>query len=320
MEEERHASVSRPVVESGQEQIGLHRLAFQVEQPLVVRHLPIRTISTGARLRHFAEIGLGRSVADEGLDQKAAIDTFDGVNSQHAHRGIRHHCIVPERSPSRQAPNRSSALPGAAPRRRRRRVERSRGARRIAARLVGIAVTTEVFELVVKAHPVHPLEDGVRLSLADNWPSTALALELVVHQANTAAGGSPGATPIGKSGAVNSTVRNMETFEVEAFNGQANYAVIRLPSRKFPGVVVAGDSLSILVADLRRGLERLRRGELDDGAEEIAGVLDTMETVQRAYERVLAEHAIPLPVPPPVAPGRRPRSRVCHLVNRGGRR
>lgn len=208
MEEERHASVSRPVVESGQEQIGLHRLAFQVEQPLVVRHLPIQTISTGAGLRHFAEIGLGRSVANEGLDQKAAIDTFDGMNAQHTRiAGFDTIASCPSRA--RRGKRRTAVWRYPAPPHDAggRRVERSRGARRVAARLVGIAVTTEVFELVVEAHPVHLLEDGVRLSVADNWPSTALALELVVHRANTASGDSPGATSMDGCGAV-STYRS----------------------------------------------------------------------------------------------------------------
>ena len=91
------------------------------------------------------------------------------------------------------------------------------------------------------------------------------------------------------------TVWDMETIEIETFNGQANYAVVRLPSRKFPGVVVQGDSLSIFVADLRRGLEQLRQGVIDEGINEVAEVLDRLEGVQRSYERVLADHSIPLP-------------------------
>jgi hypothetical protein len=87
----------------------------------------------------------------------------------------------------------------------------------------------------------------------------------------------------------------METIEIEAFNGQVNYAVVRLPSRKFPGVVVQGDSLSIFVADLRRGLEHLRQVVIVEGINEVAEVLDRLEEVQRSYEHVLADHSIPLP-------------------------
>ena len=87
----------------------------------------------------------------------------------------------------------------------------------------------------------------------------------------------------------------MENFEIEAFIGQANYAVIRLPARKFPGVVVQGDSLSVFIADLHRGLEQLRQGLFDDGIDQVADVLDRLQEVQRSYEHVLAEHSIPLP-------------------------
>lgn len=84
-------------------------------------------------------------------------------------------------------------------------------------------------------------------------------------------------------------------IEVEALTEQDNYAVIRLPARTFPGVVVQGDSLSILTADVRRGLDRLRSGNVPEGVDEVATVLQTLEGMQRSYERALAEHSIPLP-------------------------
>ena len=86
----------------------------------------------------------------------------------------------------------------------------------------------------------------------------------------------------------------METFEIEAFTGQANYAVIRPPGEEIPGVVVQGDSLFAFIADLHRGLEQLRQGMIDDGIDEVADVLDRLEEVQRSYEHVLSEHSIPL--------------------------
>lgn len=87
----------------------------------------------------------------------------------------------------------------------------------------------------------------------------------------------------------------METIEIEAFNGEGNYAVVRLPQRRLPGVVVQGDSLSIFVAGLRRGVEQLRQGVIGEGIDEVVDVLDRLEEVQRSYERVLADHTIPLP-------------------------
>jgi hypothetical protein len=91
-----------------------------------------------------------------------------------------------------------------------------------------------------------------------------------------------------------STVWRVETIEVEALTEQHNYAVIRLPERRFPGVVVQGDSLSILVADLRRALDHLRTGNIDDGVGEVASALASLEDVQQSYEDALAAHSIRL--------------------------
>lgn len=68
----------------------------------------------------------------------------------------------------------------------------------------------------------------------------------------------PGSPPDRQLGAV-STVASVKTVEVDALTEQHTYAVIRLPERKFPGVVVQGDCLSTLVADLRRSLDASER-------------------------------------------------------------
>lgn len=92
-----------------------------------------------------------------------------------------------------------------------------------------------------------------------------------------------------------STVASVETLEVDALTEQHNYAVIRLPERKVPGVVVEGDSLSTLVADLRGALDYLREGAIDDGIADVADVLETLEGAKRPCEAALAAHSMSLP-------------------------
>lgn len=92
-----------------------------------------------------------------------------------------------------------------------------------------------------------------------------------------------------------STVCNVPTIHVEAITAQQNYAVIQLPERAFPGVVVQGDSLANLIADLRRGIELLRDGQQDAGLDEISDVLEILEAAQHGYESALAAHSIPRP-------------------------
>jgi hypothetical protein len=87
----------------------------------------------------------------------------------------------------------------------------------------------------------------------------------------------------------------MKTIEVEALTEPHNYAVIRLPTRRFPGVVVQGDTLSTLVATLRRAVNLIEAGATEDGLEEVGEVLETLEAAQGGYEAALEAHAIPKP-------------------------
>jgi hypothetical protein len=41
----------------------------------------------------------------------------------------------------------------------------------------------------------------------------------------------------------------VERIEVDLLTSPGNYAIVRMPGRRFPGVVVQGDSLSILAYD-----------------------------------------------------------------------
>ena len=75
----------------------------------------------------------------------------------------------------------------------------------------------------------------------------------------------------------------------------ANGAVVQLPERKYPGIVVQGDSLSILVSNV----EKLRRNIAKKDEVEIVASLEMIERHLKErlefYENVLAKHGIPLP-------------------------
>jgi hypothetical protein len=74
-----------------------------------------------------------------------------------------------------------------------------------------------------------------------------------------------------------------------------NWSIVQLPERKFPGVVVQGDSLSILVAELASALAALQAGNTVGAEDELAATLDQLSAVKRHYEAVLGEHGIELP-------------------------
>ena len=85
--------------------------------------------------------------------------------------------------------------------------------------------------------------------------------------------------------------------QAEILSNQTNCAVVQLPTRRFPGVVVQGDSLSGLVADLRTASEALGIGDLDEAQGWLAEVIDWLEDAKTTYETTLADRGIELPYP-----------------------
>jgi hypothetical protein len=87
----------------------------------------------------------------------------------------------------------------------------------------------------------------------------------------------------------------MTKAEVEVFSPLGNDVVIRMPGRKFPGVLVQGDSLSVLVR-LATAAQQLS-ARLDD--EELRDItVELSELLMNKllwYEDALAKHGIRLP-------------------------
>ena len=87
----------------------------------------------------------------------------------------------------------------------------------------------------------------------------------------------------------------MERIEAELFTAPGNNAVVRMPGRKYPGVVIQGDSLSILRDDIARMVEACTRGDLDEAREQGASTLSDLDALLDGYCAALREHEIPLP-------------------------
>ena len=89
----------------------------------------------------------------------------------------------------------------------------------------------------------------------------------------------------------------MRELIVELYSEPTNNAVVRIPGRKFPGVLVQGDSLRTLylTADAiwRRAVEQGDSALTD----EALGLRETLSEVLGRYERVLEENQLPFPYP-----------------------
>lgn len=87
----------------------------------------------------------------------------------------------------------------------------------------------------------------------------------------------------------------MERVEAELFTDGGNNAVVRLPLRRFPGVLIQGDSLSILRSEVAEVIEACDQGDLA-GARETAGLLlANLDELLARYTAALDAHKIPRP-------------------------
>lgn len=88
----------------------------------------------------------------------------------------------------------------------------------------------------------------------------------------------------------------MERVEAELFTDGGNDAVVRLPGRNFPGVLIQGDdTLSTLQADVAELVELCAAGDLEE-ARQVASLLHAdLGTMLVRYTEALEAHGISWP-------------------------
>lgn len=82
---------------------------------------------------------------------------------------------------------------------------------------------------------------------------------------------------------------------VELLSRPVNFAVVQLPERKFPGVVVQGDTLNELVRQFERMSELLITKQVEELAAEIDELREQFSGGLAHYESVCAGRGIALP-------------------------
>jgi hypothetical protein len=93
----------------------------------------------------------------------------------------------------------------------------------------------------------------------------------------------------------------MARVEIEMYSQTTNCPVVRVPHRNFPGVVIQGDSLAILLDEaqsLCKMAATANKPELLDAADYLRDLL--WEYVNE-YERVMETNGLKLPYPGPKA-------------------
>jgi hypothetical protein len=87
----------------------------------------------------------------------------------------------------------------------------------------------------------------------------------------------------------------VRTEPVEIYDDTSNFAILRHPGRRFPGSLIQGDSLSILVGEARWLLKRVSKSEDRTLVAAAREHLQNLQARLEHYEKVLAEHDIELP-------------------------
>ncbi|WP_440590540.1 DUF6959 family protein [Rhodanobacter glycinis] len=85
----------------------------------------------------------------------------------------------------------------------------------------------------------------------------------------------------------------MRTETVEIYSDQTNAAVLRHPGRKFPGMLVQGDSLYALCSHADRACAITPHGT--EAYDELNELRNKLWGYLTHYKVVLGEHQIPLP-------------------------
>ncbi|MDX3277921.1 DUF6959 family protein [Streptomyces scabiei] len=87
----------------------------------------------------------------------------------------------------------------------------------------------------------------------------------------------------------------MERIEAELLTDPGNDAVVRLPPRRFPGVLIQGDSLSIIRSDVADIVDACDRGDIGEARETAAILLSGLDELLARYTEALQAHDIPVP-------------------------
>jgi hypothetical protein len=85
----------------------------------------------------------------------------------------------------------------------------------------------------------------------------------------------------------------MRVENVEIFSDKTNAAVIRHPSRHFPGVLLQGDNLYALCQRADLACKEIGRGSA--GYDEVNKLRNTLWSYLSHYKATLTEHGIKLP-------------------------
>ncbi len=82
---------------------------------------------------------------------------------------------------------------------------------------------------------------------------------------------------------------------IEVLSSESNNDICKHPKRSYPGLLIQGDSLSILLQDIREANNELSKGNTQESSEILKHIIENLEDRLEHYKKVLKEHGYDLP-------------------------
>ncbi|MDR7090311.1 DUF6959 family protein [Cellvibrio fibrivorans] len=87
----------------------------------------------------------------------------------------------------------------------------------------------------------------------------------------------------------------MKLETVEVYSYASNNAVLKLSGRSFPGSLIQGDSLNILVSEITEAKVAIEAGDSEEAKEILINVLELLNERLNVYVEALKAHNLKLP-------------------------
>ncbi|MFC8385759.1 DUF6959 family protein [Nocardia sp. NPDC057272] len=88
------------------------------------------------------------------------------------------------------------------------------------------------------------------------------------------------------------------THSAEIIETQGDFSLVKWAGRKFPGFLLQGDSLSIIVSDLREVEELLSGDDIEEAKFVAHELLLQFSAMQNSYEDMMKKAGLQLPYAP----------------------
>jgi hypothetical protein len=87
----------------------------------------------------------------------------------------------------------------------------------------------------------------------------------------------------------------MQKVELEMLNNVTNCAVVKLPDRRFPGIVIQGDTLWSIYSSVSLLKDLCKDGNLEEAIDESSDLIAQLSGYLQVYESALNAHGINKP-------------------------